>query len=540
MGDSSDISAGRFRISPQAGAAILATLLFIAISIWWVLYDRRLPGGGDPGRHLSIALDFAHWLKRGEIGTLVDHGATWGDQFFYPPLVHLIGGIPAAFGLAVEDWGVIAVNLVFVPLLALGCYQTGKLLYGPTGGVLATVFALATPMILSLFHVFLLDAPLAAITAVTLWALLASERFERRRESVIAGALIGVGLLVKTPAPLFVAGPIAVMLVAGGWRQWRNLALLGTAAAVVAVPYYAVHLSELLDQSKQSTVSGVPGGNPFAAYDRFSLSNLAYYGWVGVNIQYLVPLLALLAAGVVAGLREIRTRRHLPELLAGLVVGYLGPTLLLSIRDPRYSLPLVVYVAVVATGWITTVRRRALAAAGVALLAGAVILNVAAQTTNKVPTKRIALPGHQTQSLDDPGAFTISDGRGYVVGWPQSNPLWYRLFDAAEQVGIKTARITIRNGPPWGTDVIGFDVLARQHGIADVASFPRPQRPDLVVNLWGDYAGAYETWVVDHGLAPPCGVIEEGAQQPPAIGAVPVNVSVARRVGDRYEPWCEF
>ena len=37
-------------------------------------------------------------------------------------------------------------------------------------------------MVLSLFHVFMLDAPLAGSVAITLWALLASDRFSRRRD----------------------------------------------------------------------------------------------------------------------------------------------------------------------------------------------------------------------------------------------------------------------------------------------------------------------------------------------------------------------
>ena len=154
---------------------------------------------------------------------LFDPGATFGD-FFYPPLVHLVGGIPAALGLAAQDWSTIALNLVFVPVLAAGCYGVGKLTYGPTAGLLAAVFALGTPMILSLFHTFLLDAPLAAMVAISLWAMLASDRFSRRRETALAGVLIGLAVLVKTPALLFLAGPGAVMLIGGGWRQWRNIA----------------------------------------------------------------------------------------------------------------------------------------------------------------------------------------------------------------------------------------------------------------------------------------------------------------------------
>ncbi len=52
-------------------------------------------------------------------------------------------------------------------------------------------------MVLSMFHVFLLDAPLAGSIAIAVWALLASERFSHRPQSIIAGALLGLALLIK-------------------------------------------------------------------------------------------------------------------------------------------------------------------------------------------------------------------------------------------------------------------------------------------------------------------------------------------------------
>ena len=61
------------------------------------------------------------------------------------------------------------------------------------------MLALATPMVLDLFHVFMLDAPLAATVALALWAFLASDRFSKRRETVLAGALLGLAIMVSRP-----------------------------------------------------------------------------------------------------------------------------------------------------------------------------------------------------------------------------------------------------------------------------------------------------------------------------------------------------
>jgi hypothetical protein len=535
------ITFGRVRISRQAALAALAAAVFIALSIWWLLYDRRLPGGGDPGRHLSVAINLGHRLADGDLGAIIDPGAIFGD-FFYPPLVHVVGGIPVALGLAAQDWGTIAVNIVFVPMLAAGCFLIGRMTYGPLAGVLAVIFALGTPMILSLFHVFILDAPLAATVAIALAALLASDRFSRRRESALAGALIGLAVMVKTPALLFLAGPVAVMLIGGGWRRWRNLLIAASLGLVVAAPYYLVHLDDLIGASEESTIAGNLGA-PAAGLDadsRFSLDNLIYYGWVGINLQYFLPLLALFAVGLVAAVREVRHRRHLPELLAGLVVGYLGATLILSIRDPRYSLPLIAYVAVIATGWIAVTKRTVLGAVGVAVLAAAVCLNVAAATVDGVPNAGISLPGDSPSPADitQPGRLTVLDGRGYVVGPPRPDPFWGRLLEAAEREGLDSAELSVRESPMWGTDTIGFDVLAEPYGVEGVTFAGKlPRHPDLRINTWWT---SDEFWIEEVGLPPPCFRTEEGAKTPPGVEPVPLSVAVERRIGDRYERWCDF
>jgi 4-amino-4-deoxy-L-arabinose transferase-like glycosyltransferase len=540
MNDASTISLGRLRLGPYAAGVALAIVAFIALSAWWLLYDQRLPGAGDPGRHLSTTLGYADLLRDGDLlGMLRFNG---DGEFFYPPLVRWIGAVPAALGLDVQDWGTLAVNLVFVPLLAAGCYLVGRRVYGPLAGLLAALFALGTPMVLNLFHVFVLDAALAGIVAISLAALLASERFERRRESVITGALIGVGLMVKTAAPIFLAAPIAVMLLLGAWRHWRNVALAAGAMLLVALPWHLFHLGDLGDLSGQAPSGLAPVGlGGEAGYAPDLIDRLAVYGWYGINLQYFVPLLILFAIGFVAALRELRTRPYVPELLAGVVAGYLAFALGVSLRDPRYTLPLVVFVAVIATGWIATAPRPALRGAGIGLLAAAIALNVAVVTTDALPTMRVSAPGDEPNlgDLAQPGTFTFVDDAGYGIGPPRPNSLWTRLLDEAQRQGVRTTQIFVREGPRLGTDIIGFYVLAEQHGIREV-SFARepPKHPDMRVNVW--WATPDEYWIEEEGLPRPCGIVPDGTAAPEVSAPIALKVAVERREGGRYVRWCDF
>jgi hypothetical protein len=491
----------------EARAAGLLTIGYIALTTWWVLRDKAIPGGGDPGIHLNTAGTAGDLIADFDLGGLLDLGPV-GTEFFYPPLVHLVGGIPPALGLAVQDWGTVAMNIVFVPMLVAGVYLTGKRVFNPLAGLLAVCFALGTPMVLSLFHVFALDAPLAGTIALTFAALLYSDRFERRRETILAGALVGIALLVKPPAALYLIGPVAVMLVGGGWRQWQNMLLGAAAVLIVAGPYYLIHLNEVLDTGQETTVGSEIGriGTYGDRDARISYDNLTWYAWGAVNLQYYVPLLALFGAGVVMALRDFR-RRGIAELLAGVAVTYLVLALFLSIRDVRYTLPLVVYVAVLGTGWITLLRRDALRAGVIAFLAAVVTANVLASVT-KVPDVRVTLPGTTLELDNDPGTLTFFDDRGYFVGPPVTDDLWIRLFEAAEDEGLDSARLRIQTTGLWSEDPLAFDVVASNYGIRDPGT-------------------------------PPCGAIYSGVdyQGEPLL----VNVAVRRiQPEGGYERWCDF
>jgi len=177
---------------------------------------------------------------------------------------------------------------------------------------------------------------------------------------------------------------------------------------------------------------------------------------------------------------------------------------------------------------------------GVAVLAAAVCLNLAAATIDGVPNAGISLPA-DSPSPDDvtqPGRLTVIDGRGFLVGPPRPDPFWDRLLEAAERDGLQTARILIRESPMWGTDTIGFDVLAEGYGVKGLTFVDKlPRHPDLRINTWWT---SDEFWVEEAGLPRPCARIEEGAKSPPAVEPVPLSVTVERRVGNGYERWCEF
>jgi hypothetical protein len=525
----------------------LAVAVFLALSIWWILYDQRLPSGDIP-RHLTASEAFADAFRAGHVLDPL----TEGDELGYPPLVRLVGAVPMLLGLSSLDWPPIAIELVFVPLLAFGCYGIGRLVFNPTAGVLAAVFALGTPMVMQLFRVELLDAPLAAMVAVALWALLASEDFSRTRESVLAGALVGAAMLVKAPAPIFLAGAVAVALVRGGWRHPRNLALAAGAMLLIAAPHYAFNLSYYASLTEQAVVASQDPftqsfGWNFDGARRWTVENFAWYIWTAINVQYLVPLLLFLGVGLVYALREIRRPRVL-ELVAGLAVGYLASTLL-SVHDPRYTLPLVAYVSVLATGWIAMARHRWVTLGGTVAVILVTCVNVAAGTFGAMPTVKVApITGHEETDLIHPGAFTLIDKRGFYVGEPNADSTLRDLLDRMEDEGIVTAEARFYEVPLMGTSAYGFgwagsqfEVSVGERGPAAVRHEPRggPRAAQVVIVTWYSPDPPLLGAVGLRALPAPCTSFEDGVV-PPEVELKRLNLVALRLRDGRYERWCDF
>src|SRR5580698_9229653 len=169
--------------SAYAWTAIGAATVFIALTCWWLTQDRSIPIY-DAGDHLETALSFHQMLKDGNLL------GPFNFESPYPPFAPMIGALSVFVGGVNLATPIIGENLVFVSLLTLGCYQTGRLLFGAKAGMLAAIFVLGTDLLTAQFHVFMIDAAEAAVVAVSIWLLLACEDFSRVGLAGVAGLAV--------------------------------------------------------------------------------------------------------------------------------------------------------------------------------------------------------------------------------------------------------------------------------------------------------------------------------------------------------------
>jgi hypothetical protein len=488
--------------------AVIATLGFLGAAVWWLTQDTRVPDW-DSAQHMIDSFIVHDELARGSLS------APFTDFNTYPPLGHIVGALGIFVGGDSSAAVILALNLVFVPLLAAACYGVGRLLAGPRAGLLAVIFGLGVPMIVSESHEAYVDPLQAALVAVSVWAILASRRFERAGIAALAGVATGLAMLTKETTPIFLAGLLLVVLARGGWRHWRGLLAYAVMLAAVAAPWYIYHSAELnqlviAHTSQANTAEANPLGGTYPGL--FSFKNLSWYFWDAANIQLRAGLLLLFlvgtAVGVFTSIRRWTADSLYPELLGGAFVAWAGMTWLTH-KDPRYSLPALVYVAVLATAWIPTAfrRLRPWAAAALLCIVAASFASVAFGIGGDGYSVRAALPGAFDKSPLGARYITLYSTTGWLRGGPASNdgnvPA---LLAGLRRDGVREVTFCCAN--PVDFNVIGLSVMTREAGLFN------PVNP-LALSAKGVFLAVHAPLPGD---PPPCQRLSDGTGIYPVLG----------------------
>jgi hypothetical protein len=473
---------------------------FLTITIWWLTQDDRVQDW-DNGLHTVDAFLIHNQLTGG-------HLTTWFTEFnMYPPFGHLVGALGVFVGGSSAATVIFTSNLVFVPLLAVSCFGVGRLVYrSDLAGLLAALFALGTPMIVSEFHEFLLDPQQAAMVAASVWAILACRRFERPGVAALAGVLSGLAMLTKQTSIIFLAGPLAIVVARGGWRNWRGMLAFAAGLAVVAGPWYVYHRHELnaLVSVHDGEASGTAGEAGGILPPRFSHKSFSWYFWSTLNIQLLVPLALAVLVGAILAIHDCfrdRTRQNLRfELLGGLFVSWLGMTLTTH-KDPRYTLPALVFMAVLGSGWIATATR------GRKLLTGALVavvaINVIGVSTGFGKTLRLSLPGAPTSSVLAERSVTFYSPDGWLRGGPERDGDILALMRGLKRIGVHSVTFDAASANDINFNTSGLQVLAIEAGVP----------PTWTYNPAG--LGPHDAFVLRRfpqpGDPPPCQRLKDGS-----------------------------
>ena len=245
-----------------------------------------------------------------------------------------------------------------------------------------------------------------------------------------------------------------------------------------------MHYFDLRGQAEGAIVGAEPmwwGGVPYP--ERWSYHNFTWYGWNFLNNQVFLPLAVFFFIGLAVALWRLVSRRravgYLPELFAGAAVAYV----LISLKDlddPRYTLPVLVYVAIFGTFWLTLLPR-ALMLAGSTLLAVILVVNLAVFGLGR--GHRIAFD--TSRSIPSPirqWTFSVVDPHGYTeLGQPVRHGLGDVLeerFRRAREMGFERIVFQPESMNNGGFNLNGLGVLARSAGLVYAGYRPEDVNPN--------------------------------------------------------------
>ena len=132
----------------------------------------------------------------------------------------------------------VMVNAVYLAILLFASYGIGTRLGGRRQGLLSAALVAFTPLVFAMSRYPYFEFAVAAFAALSIYLLLASERFEKRGYALLLGIALGLGALVKRTFPIFVLGSALVIFLQAGlpqklwarlkglrWPRWRDLLL---------------------------------------------------------------------------------------------------------------------------------------------------------------------------------------------------------------------------------------------------------------------------------------------------------------------------
>jgi 4-amino-4-deoxy-L-arabinose transferase-like glycosyltransferase len=358
-------------------------LAVCAAATAWITVDRR-PPEWDHANHLERAMDCYRNLR-----IVTDSGAReiLEASSFYPPLASCAAGaLYLVFPITPLTAQVVMMGFLG---LALACvYGLGRRLADVETGLWAAFLLGTAPFVVFSLTNFQLDLPLAAMVALTLYAILRAEDFGRRGWSLALGAALGLGMLTKPPFAAYVAPPLLWSLGRALASPARRRRLLWAAAAlgigaVLSLPWYGPRLFGLPAQMlNRSFKQAAEQQNP----DPLTAAALSFYPRTLPTQLGLIAALLLLW-GLWALGKEGRTTR------AFLWLATLGPFVLFSLiqnKNLRYTLPILpaaVLVAAIGLRALPAAWRRA--AGGCAVAAGILQVSMTLWALPPPPT----LPG---------------------------------------------------------------------------------------------------------------------------------------------------
>ena len=299
-----------------------------------------MPPPWDPADHYTTAYEYyslAHTSFRGFVSDF------FTGLHYYPPAFHL--GVALCFWLFGSGaMQAVLINLIALFVLMFSAYQIGSILFSHRVGGVAAILIAGYHLPACLVHEGFLDYVLLAEVTLSIWLLLRARDFTNRRDALIFGISVALGMLTKETFGLFLFFPLLFIsvkvFISRNSRAIGNLFLAGLVAAVLMGIWYLPHLGDVREIFQVNQLGAVQEGEPTA----LSLQSFVAYSFILAKEQIQLPFVILFLMGLIYSI--VRRRSASTMIYIWIGGGYLICTLLAN-KDPRYTLPYLPAIAII-------------------------------------------------------------------------------------------------------------------------------------------------------------------------------------------------
>lgn len=326
---------------------IFASFFYIFIDFYYLTKDKT-PQSWDQSGHLLYALSILEFLKK---GCLLEAFRTTG---FYPPFYYLTT-IPIYLFKTVPLYPLF-VNFLFLVILLFSVYKLATEYFDQRAGFIAALIIASYPWMIIQRRTYLLDFPLAAMVAASLYYFYKSDGLLKRSSTIFAGVITALCLLTKEFGAIYLLPFYAIIFITSFLKTkdkrllLTNLAVFVIIVLVISSVWYIPSIKYIRQGFSDLMAYAKLEDDPIG----FNLSSLTYYfnhfSWQLSPILFWITILSTFLISLTP-----RGRKFAVAVYPTVLFAYLAFVLIPN-KDTRYSLPLFIFFSFITAGGLSAFK----------------------------------------------------------------------------------------------------------------------------------------------------------------------------------------
>jgi 4-amino-4-deoxy-L-arabinose transferase-like glycosyltransferase len=328
----------------------LISAFLTVVNYFWIKYNlSHLPPPWDQSAYIYMSLNEYEILRQGDIIQFVKTVMTQAPHIapLFPITV-----IPffMLFGVSIQT--AYLVNGLYIFILLVSVFFAAEKIAGKKAAFLSVFLVSTFPAVIAYSRDFLLEFPLAALTALSYLFFLKSDSFEGRKHSILFGICAGLAVLTKTMGIVFFVMPFfyGIYVFLRTSREIRkNIIYACLAAFCVISVYYIPNFKQIFgylfyygmgagSQNYDQGVSSIYSLKYWTVY----FENIAFRG---ISICYLFLFIASTVAILFS--RKKKLSREYWMLWLWFICGYVLLSIPRNKGFEQYALPILTPLALI-------------------------------------------------------------------------------------------------------------------------------------------------------------------------------------------------